>query len=263
MGTFLDQYRRKLCNRKHLLHSAIIAAIAICAFAKDKENPEIKFTARTELVLIPAIVTDKSGNHITGLKKDDFTVLENGSERPIATFEEIASDPQRLLHAGKPNEFSNAVGTGGSTRRVTLIVLDFINTPFMDQSFARKELLKYLLQSMDRREPTGLYTLTRSGIHVIHDFTVDPGVLIAALRKVTGDASHLVDTPEDLEATTGTASPEGSVGSDPGTNFVPGGKPGASSVSASSVQQAVARLQTMIEDQALNFQSFEQRLAID
>ena len=53
---------------------------------------------------------------------------------------------------------------------MTLIVLDLINTQFLDQAYARKDLLKYLTQSVNQREPTALYTLTRSGIHVIHDF---------------------------------------------------------------------------------------------
>ncbi|MGA2004511.1 MAG: VWA domain-containing protein [Terriglobales bacterium] len=237
--------------------------MSICAFAKDKDKEngsEVKFTSRTELVLIPTLVMDKTGAHISGLKKDDFTVLENGSERQIATFEEITSDPHRLLRRTNPNEFSNSFGGGPSTRRVTLIVLDFINTPFMDQAHARSEMLKYLSQSVDRREPTGLYTLTRSGIHVVHDFTTSPSVLIAALHKVNGDTSQLVDTPEDMEEFTGTASPEGSGGSDSGQ--AGGGKPGSTATFAAQVQQAATRIQNSIEDQALNFQSFEQRLAI-
>ena len=267
MGTFvgLRKYGRMLCDRKLLRQVAAVNVLifSICAFAKDKENPEIKFSARTELVLIPTLVTDKSGAHIIGLKKEDFTVLENGSQRPIATFEEITSNPQHLLRPSKPNEFSNSMNGSGSKRRVTLIVLDFINTPFMDQSYARKELLKYLSQSVDRREPTGLYTLSRSGIHVIHDFTTDPGVLIAALHKVNGDASQLVDTPENMEALTGTASPQGSAGLDAGSaGMTGGGSPGSAAAMANQVQQEATRLQAMIEDQALNFQSFEQRLAI-
>ena len=55
----------------------IIAALACSIFVfakpkgkdKEKDNSEVKFTARTELVLIPTLVTDKSGNHIRGLKK--------------------------------------------------------------------------------------------------------------------------------------------------------------------------------------------------
>lgn len=231
---------------------------------KEKDSADVKFTSRTDLVLIPTLVTDKAGAHIGGLKKEDFTVLENGSERQIATFEEITSDPHRMTRPVKPDEFSNTLAGGGSgaTRRVTLIVLDLLNTSFVDQGYARKELLKYLEQTVDRREPTGLYTLDRSGIHVVHDFTTDPGVLMAALRKVRGDTTQMVDTPEDLESLTGNASPEGSGGLDSGTGGAGGGKPGSAAATASAVQQEADRVQAMIEDAVLNFQSFQQRLAI-
>jgi len=242
MGTLID---RRLVR---CVAAMAALACAICAFAKDKEkenNSEIKFTSRTELVLIPTLVTDKSGNHMSGLKKDDFTVLENGSERKLATFEEITTDTHGLWHPKSQNEYSNSLGGGESTRRITLIVLDLINTPFMDQAYARQELLKYLTQSVDQREPTGLFTLSRSGLHIVHDFTTDPRVLLAALHKVRGDPSQLVDSPQDVEGITGTASPDGSAGLDPG-----------------AVQSEADKLQTMMEDAELNFQSFQQRLAI-
>ncbi|MFZ1132602.1 MAG: VWA domain-containing protein [Terriglobales bacterium] len=213
---------------------------------KEKENSgEVRFTARTELVLIPTLVTDKSGTHITGLKREDFTVLENGAEQKISTFEEITSDTHRMSRPRSANEFSNALAGDASAKRITLMVLDFINTSFMDQANARKDLLKYLTQSVDQREPTALYTLTRSGIHVVHDFTTDPRVLVAALHKVKGDTFQMVDSPEDVEGLTGSASPDGSAGIDPTT-----------------VQNEATQIQAMMEDAELNFQSFEQRLAI-
>lgn len=163
-GAFLPKLSRYLTLR----FLTLLALFAVCtsSLAKEKENAEVKFTSRTELVLIPTLVTDKSGAHITGLKKEDFTVLENGSARQISTFEEITSAPRLLSRSAHPDEFSNAVTDGGSIRRVTLIVLDLLNTSFTDQAFARKELLTYLSQSVDRREPTGLYILDRSGIHL-------------------------------------------------------------------------------------------------
>src|ERR1700687_6295764 len=80
--------------------------------SEKENNSEVKFTARTELVLIPTLVTDKSGNHISGLKKEDFRVLENGAEQKIATFEEINSDTHRLSRPRNPNEFSNSLASG-------------------------------------------------------------------------------------------------------------------------------------------------------
>jgi VWFA-related protein len=253
--------------RRLRVYLTVFAALAISTlgFAKDKDknedNAEVKFTSHTELVLIPTLVTDKAGTHISGLKKEDFKILENGSERQISTFEEITSDPRRLSRHETPGEFSNAVTGSGTTRRVTLIVLDLLNTTFTDQAFARKELLKYLSQSVDRREPTGLYTLNRSGLHIVHDFTADPGVLIAALHKVRGDATQTVDTAEDMEALTGTATPEGSAGASD-TGGASGGRPGSGAAMANAIQQEANRMQAMLEDSALNFQSFQQRLAI-
>jgi len=247
-------------HRERPLRVAILAALAcsIVGFARpqgQEDHSQVKFAIRTELVLIPTLVTDKSGNHITGLKKEDFIVLEDGVEQKVATFEEIHSDVHPLRRSAPPNEFSNSVTDESSTRRVTVIVLDFINTPFMAQTAARKDLLKYLTQSVDAREPTALYTLTRSGVRVIHDFTTDPRVSVAALHKVRGDAYEMVDSPETVEAITGTASPDGSAGDPSAAASTSGG-------SGQAVQAEAARIQAMLEDSELNFQSFEQRLAI-
>jgi VWFA-related protein len=257
-------------RRKHSCYVVLIAALVYSStvFAKPKDkssddktsdkesNPAVKFNARAELVLVPTLVTDKSGNHIKGLTKEDFTVLENGAEQKIATFEEVTSDASRLSRPKNPNEFTNSLAGGASNARITLIVLDLINTPFIAQINARKELLNYLTPTVDQREPTGLYTLTRTGIQVIHDFTTDPRILVAALHKVKGDTFQMVDSPEEVEAITGTASPDGSAGS---TSAPSVGKRSSGSAAVASEAQ---RLQTMMEDSELNFQSFEQRLAI-
>ncbi|MGA7850819.1 MAG: VWA domain-containing protein [Terriglobales bacterium] len=248
-------------------------ACSIFLFAKDKDNSQVKFTARSELVLIPTLVIDRSGNHVGGLNKEDFTIIENGTEQKVATFEEITSAAHRMSRLRNPNEFSNSLaGSGPSNRRITLIVLDFINTPFMAQADARQDLLKYLTQSVDQHEPTALYTLTRSGIQVIHDFTTDPRVLVAALHRVRGDAYEIVDSPEEVETITGTASPDGSAGMDSGAGATGGesskggGQGSKGSVGSSAGTAAVAnetqKLLHMMEDSELNFQSFEQRLAI-
>jgi VWFA-related protein len=251
-------------RRKHFSHVVIIAALvfpnSVSAKPKDKsrdkEGAEIKFTARAELVLVPTLVTDKSGSHIKGLTKEDFTLLENGAEQKIATFEEVTSDARRPSHPKNPNEFTNSLAAGAAHARVTIIVLDLINPPLMAQADARKELLNYLTQSLDQREPTGLYTLTRSGIRMIHDFTTDPRVLIAALHMLKGDAYEMVDSPEDVEAITGTASPDGSAG-DTSLSSARRGSRGSAGAAAEA-----QRLQTMMEDSELNFQAFEQRMAI-
>ena len=58
----------RLIDSRLFCHVTLVASLtcSICAFTKDKgkeNNSEIKFTSRIDLVLIPALVTDKSGNH--------------------------------------------------------------------------------------------------------------------------------------------------------------------------------------------------------
>jgi VWFA-related protein len=245
-------------SRKAATCAAIVVAftslILLRAIPKDKDDvPDVKFTLRTELVLIPTVVTDKSGNHITGLKKEDFTVLENGAEQKITTFEEVSSKPNRFSRPDVPNEFSNSVAADPSSRRITLIMLDLINTRFADQATAREELLKYLTQSVDVREPTALYTLDRTGIHVIHDFTTDPRILVAALHEVNGDPDQLVDSPSDSADSAASGSPGGGSGSHGS---------GGGHISKDSVHKEASNLQSMMHDAEGNFRSFEQRLAI-
>jgi VWFA-related protein len=177
---------------------ALIFSVFICAKPQDKEDKSVpSFTIRSELVLIPTLVTDRSGNHIRGLRKEDFTLLENSTPQKIATFEEIVSDDRRLSRPENPNEFSNSLAGEPSPRQIVLMVLDFINTSVPDQAAARHELLRYLTESVAEREPTVLYTLTRSGIHVIYDFAGDPAALAAALRNAfqTG-GNPMSDSPE-------------------------------------------------------------------
>src|SRR6267142_2588736 len=43
------------------------------------DNTPLKFSSRTELVMVPVVVTTKSdGKHVPRLEKQDFTIHENG-----------------------------------------------------------------------------------------------------------------------------------------------------------------------------------------
>jgi len=50
----------------------------------------------TDLVVVPVSVRDSKGEFVTGLSKDDFTVLEDGQAQTIANFD---SDPQPMSAA--------------------------------------------------------------------------------------------------------------------------------------------------------------------
>ncbi len=151
------------------------------------------FKSSTELVLVPAVVHDKSGAHLAGLKKEDFVLKQDGKAQPIAVFEEVKTTSVRISRSeGAQQIFTNIEPGGSDYHRLNIIVLDFVNTPFADQANARKELLKFLTGLADSGEPMCLLALTRSGLTLLHDFTDDPKLLAAALNKAEANPGNLI-----------------------------------------------------------------------
>lgn len=156
-------------------------------------EPSATITSRTDLVVVPVVVTDKHGNHVAKLSKDDFRIEEDGKVQPIARFEEInaTTTPMKRAAAPVPNAFTNEVVGDPSSRLLVIIALDFLNTTFSDEVFARRALLKYLSESVRENTLVSLVTIDQTGLHQIHDFTTDTAVLVAALKRASGGPLRL------------------------------------------------------------------------
>src|SRR5713101_3201391 len=161
--------------------------------AQIAKQPAIK--VQTTLVMVPAIVTDRSGSHVEDLKEEDFQLSRNGKTQQIGFFRHLLTKPELMKSAAAPAEggFTNAVES--NNQRLTIFVVDFLNSSFEEQRTARQQLLKFLSKSLDVREPLSLLALDQAGVRVIHDFTTDPAVLAEALKKVTEQPSSK-DRPE-------------------------------------------------------------------
>jgi VWFA-related protein len=163
------------------------------------------FTSQASLVLIPTVVTDRTGAQVTGLTKDDFYVLDNKQPQKISIFEEVKTAPGVIRRVDPhDNGFTNAVAPEAKNQRLTMILLDTLNTQFSDQVRARRELLKVVEEALQPDEPVALLTIGSSGLTVLNDFTTDPKVLAAAVKKVRAQASTAernADEQADLEMT--------------------------------------------------------------
>jgi VWFA-related protein len=189
-----------------------------------QEEGRIDLTSRSEMVIVPVVVRDGSGAPVKGLSKSDFTLLENGKEQKVASFEEIKTNAAPIKRQAMPeNQFSNIYVGVPEPRRVTIMVLDQINTPILDQTNARAQLVKYISRSLKPEDLLALMVMNRSGVHMIHDFSSNPEVLIAAVKKASSSAGAL--TAADTAAlansadnsTLGGATPGG-----PGADVTPG-----------------------------------------
>jgi VWFA-related protein len=168
------------------------------------DKKPLKFTARAHYILIPVIVTDKDGKHVSGLTKESFQIFENDREEVVASADETKTSavPVQIVPSS-PNEFSNTIASDGEARRISVIALDLINTPFLDQFTARQAAIRYLANNINQDAIFELVSIDGNGMHVLHDFTSDTKALIAALKRVSSkfEAMNAMDTNTIRQAT--------------------------------------------------------------
>lgn len=162
----------------------VILAGAVWLLAQSSgQVPAPTVRVNTRLVLVDVVVTDKQGKPVSGLKAEDFTIEEKGKKQKIAFFQtpeeaQKQNTPPQLgpgLYTNKP-EFRSPGGP------LTVLLLDAANTPFRDQAYSRQQMLKYVTQQFKPGMRMAVFTLTNS-LEVLQDFTGNPEVLAAALRK--------------------------------------------------------------------------------
>jgi VWFA-related protein len=162
---------------------AVLPAATLSQAQSSQELPPPTIRVSTRLVLVDVVVMDKQGKPVSGLKAEDFTVEEKGKRQKISFFQtpeaaqQINAPPQLGpgLYSNKP-EFRSPGGP------LTVLLLDAANTPFSDQAYARQQMLKFVTQQFKPGTRMGVFTLTNS-LQVLQDFTGDPDVLLAGLKK--------------------------------------------------------------------------------
>jgi VWFA-related protein len=176
------------------------------SYRSANDEGKLEFRTQTILVQVPVVVTDKSGNHIHGLTKDDFRLTENGKEQTVSTFEELVATTGKLpAPALKAGQFANLTLSEDKPRTVTVIALDTVNTPFLDQAYGRRELVKYLAHSLDSGQVLALMIMTSHGLKVVQSLTGDPEQLQQILKKAGGElpAMQGLDMDAQADAATG------------------------------------------------------------
>ncbi len=157
------------------------------------------FHASSRLVLVDVVATDKSGKFVPGLKTSDFSVLEDGKPQRIAGFSEhvaehTAPPPLNL----PPHQFTNFTmqPTG---QAINIILLDLLNTPFLEQAYARKQMLKFLAD-LPPGHNVALFALN-SRLSLIQGFTGSSATLVAAAKalQLNNSTSHLITTEQDRQ----------------------------------------------------------------
>ncbi len=137
----------------------------------------IRRTAR--LVILDVVVTDKQGNVVSGLTRDNFHVTELGEPQTVLNFEETGA---RSIPANAEINSTADLDRAAPRAPVNILLLDEFNTRFEDMAFARYSLKKILAKQPDRLDtPTMLIAVSLQKFTVLQDYTQNKAALIDAL----------------------------------------------------------------------------------
>jgi VWFA-related protein len=156
------------------------------------------FRVATRLVQVNVVVHDRRGEPVTDLKKEDFTITERGKLQPISFFTMESADRRSATATAPlpPHVFSNVFAErAGVPTSITVVLLDLLNTSWVDQHYARKGLMKFLAQ-VQPQDRIAIYALGARSLTLLHDYTTDASSLVARLKRENGEL------PADLDAST-------------------------------------------------------------
>jgi VWFA-related protein len=189
----------------------IVSSALVCAGLVAQDQPPPNFKANTNLVIINVAVKDKSGKAIEDLKKDQFTLLEDGKPQQIAVFElerlngETLPSLEAPAPALKTREPAEAKPTSPGKaapapalkpeqlkdRRLIAMFFDLSSMQPAEQIRARDAAIKFIDTQMTASDTVSIMTLTNE-LRVVQDFTNDRETLVTAIQALrVGDSSEL------------------------------------------------------------------------
>jgi VWFA-related protein len=170
----------------------IIAAftIALVQSASPGQNPPPNqqlpaFKSGVTMVPLDVRVVDKDGRPITDLKREDFTILENGVPQPLAHFVAQVLEADAPAPGLRASPKAAPFDTAPQTRRVFLILL---GPGALGDTRAHPEtldaLLRFIRQSLLPQDQVGLIAFNRAV-----DFTTDHEKVARLLEMFRGTAT--------------------------------------------------------------------------
>ena len=153
----------------------------------QKQMKPLEHKVTVELVVVEVFVTDKKGNFVDNLVKEDFQIYEDGKEVKIQYFavvkpekeipEEIVSE--KIIETEMPRR----------PKKMKLVILiDSINTNRIYLTRHWPEIQKMLKALFDKVEEIMIMELNRSsGARVIQPFTSDKNLLSSTISEYLGN----------------------------------------------------------------------------
>jgi VWFA-related protein len=169
------------------LTGALLVGLVVPSAQQGTDQPP-RLRSGVDVVRVEASVLDKNRRPVRGLMADDFVVLENGRERPVAAFAavEVPPSPPRQEDAADwvdeaPRDVASNDGTDAG--RLIVIVFDWSIRSY-DQQLARRIALTAVDRLGPSDEATVIFTNPAGTAGKAQGFTADRARLRTAINQL-------------------------------------------------------------------------------
>lgn len=166
-------------------------------------SPTTTLQAMTRLVYVDVVVRDSQGHIVHGLKQDQFSVKEDKQPQRVSLFEEHRTNLEQTAQksetaAPAATRMISNIPTAQPDSPLDIVLLDMIDTPSVQQAYARKRMIEFL-----RKLPPGrrvaLFILN-NGLHMVQGFTSDSAELAKAAEAIDIQTLGRVRIPNQMIA---------------------------------------------------------------
>jgi len=139
--------RSRPCLTSLLPLLPLLPLLSLSASAASQEPPPT-FKREVEIVTVDVVVTDKAGNPITGLAREDFTLLDEGKAQALVNFDVVTPpDEPEAPTTATPRREPPRIATNTAPRlpgRTFVVVFDNINMSPLNTQRAKAAVVAFL-----------------------------------------------------------------------------------------------------------------------
>src|ERR1051326_2059358 len=138
----------------------------------------LKESVTVSVVEVPVTVVDSQGNPVRGLTAANFRVLDEGKERPVASFDAVDFASLQSLTATSP--------LNPAARRNFMLLFDLTFSSPASITRAQQAARDFVMKMVQRRDRVAVATVDANrGFRLVTAFTTDRGLLNAAIARPT------------------------------------------------------------------------------
>jgi VWFA-related protein len=130
--------------------------------------------------------TRSNGSAVEDLTPGELRLFDNDREQALATFEKVRANAAEASGTGR----AEPVGRGAN--RLSILLLDALNTDWSDQIYARRAAAR-ALEQIPAGEKIAIFFLG-DDVRLLHDFSSDSAALKALVQRFSGAAPR--DEPD-------------------------------------------------------------------